>query len=119
MLQQAASERHETPDQVITDALRFALQPVRQEALRRLQSQIRQQETQSDPEIRGHLEARLTEKQQQRLSELLEKNRTESLTAEEQTEIQTLFDAIEAVATEKAAAIWQLSGRIPSPDAVR
>lgn len=41
----------------------------------------------------------------------LERNRTQSLTADELAEMQALFDRIEAVATEKAAAIWLLSGR--------
>jgi len=109
MLRRAATERHETPDQIVAEALRFSLQPVRQEALRRLKRQLRRQQSQSEQEIRAHLEARLSEAEQRRLSQLLERNRAEGLTAEEQGEMQGLFDRIEAVATEKAAAIWLLS----------
>ena len=67
-------------------ALRFSLQPVRQEALRRLKGHIEQQQAQSEPEIRAHLEAQLTQAEQERLSQLLERNRNQSLTAEEQSE---------------------------------
>ncbi len=119
MLGRAAAERRQTPDQIVVEALRFSLQPVRQEALRRLQSHIGQQQSQSEPQIRAHLGAALAAEEQERLSRLLERNRTEGLTAEEQAELQGLFDRIEAVATEKAAAIWLLSGRSSEPDATR
>jgi len=111
MLRRAARERRETPDAIVAEALRFSLQPVRQEALRRLKGHIQQQQAQSEPEMRAHLEAHLTRAEQERLSQLLERNRTQPLTAEERTEMQALFDRIEAVATEKAAAIWLLSDR--------
>jgi hypothetical protein len=117
LLQRAAQERRETPDAIVAEALRFSLQPLRQEALQRLNRQIRQQQTQSEPEVRAHLEARLTEAERERLSQLLEHNRTEGLTTEEQVAMQGLFDRIEAVATEKAAAVWLLSGRPPASDA--
>src|SRR5438105_4857791 len=71
-----------------------------QEALRRLKSHVRQQQAQSEPEIRAHLEARLTGAEKQRLSHLLEQYRVEGLTPEQQAETQALFDPIEAVATE-------------------
>jgi hypothetical protein len=119
MVHRAAQERRETPDAIVAEALRFSLQPVRQEALRRLKDQIGQQQAQSEPEIREHLEARLTEGEQERLSQLLERNRTEVLTTEERAEMQALFDRIEAVATEKAAALWLLSGRPPESDTAR
>src|SRR5438067_2284562 len=57
MLRRAARERRETPDAIVAEALRFSLQPVHQEALRRLKGHIRQQQAQSEPEIRAHLEA--------------------------------------------------------------
>lgn len=119
MLRQAAQERRETPEEIVTEALRFSLQPLRQEALRRLKSQIRQQQAQDEPEIRGHLDARLASAEQERLSQLLERNRSEGLTPEEQAEMQALFDRIEAVATEKAAAVWLLSGGGPESDVPR
>jgi hypothetical protein len=115
LLRQAARERRETPDVIVAEALRFSLQPLHQEALRRLKGQVREQQAQSGPEIRAHLEARLTEAEQELLSHLLERNRTQSLNPEEQAEMQALFDRIETVATEKAAAIWLLSGRPPAP----
>jgi hypothetical protein len=115
MIHEAATERHETPDQIVAEALWFSLHPVRQEALRRLKNSIREQQSQSEPEIRAHLESGLDEEEQQQLSKLLERNRTEGLTVEEQVEMQRLFDRIEAVATEKAAAIWLLSGKSSDP----
>ena len=117
LLRRAARERRETPDAIVAEALRFSLQPVRQEALRRLKGPIERQQAQPEPEIRAHLDAHLTGAEQERLSQLLEQNRAQSLTAEEQAEMQALFDRIEAVATEKAAAIWLLSGQPPASDA--
>lgn len=112
MLRTAVTDRRETPDEIITEALRFSLQPVRQDALRQLKSQIGQQQNLSEIEIRSHLESKLTVMEQERLSQLLESNRAEGLTPKEQNEMQQLFDRIEAVATEKAAAIWLLSGKL-------
>ena len=110
-LRQVAMERHETTDQIVERALRFSLSPVRQEALRRLQGQVRKQRLQPEADIRLHLESQISTEEQQRLSELLEQNRAAGLTPEEENEMQQLFDRIEAVATEKAAAIWLLSGQ--------
>lgn len=118
MVQRAARERQETPDQIVAEAIQFVLQPERQEALRRLKVHIRRQQSQSEAEIRGHLGSSLTGPEQKRLKRLLEHNRNEGLTAEKQTEMQQLFERIEAVATEKAAAIWLLSGKGAEPDAV-
>jgi hypothetical protein len=84
--------------------------------MRRLKRHVEQQQAQPEPEIRAHLDDRLTEAEQERLSQLLERNRTEGLTSEERGEMQSLFDRIEAVATDKAAAIWLLSGRPPVSD---
>lgn len=119
MLRKAATERRQTPDQIVAEALRFSLQPVRQEALQRLKGHILAQQLKPAPELRAHLEAHLDEREQEQLSQLLELNRTEGLNAEEQAELAKLFDRIEAVATEKAAAIWLLSGQAPEPDAPR
>jgi len=58
----------------------------------------------------------IPEEEQQRLAQLLERNHTGGLTAEEQAEMEGLFDRIEAIATEKAAAIWLLSGKPAEPD---
>ena len=109
LLQRASAESNETPDQIVAEALLFSLKPVRRDALRRLKTHIRQQQTQSEPEIRTHLEAHLTPTEQEQLAELLERNRSTKLSAEEKEELQQLFDRIESVATEKAAAIWLLS----------
>jgi hypothetical protein len=111
LIQHTAKERRQTFDQVVTEELRFALQPVHEEAMRRLKRHIRQQQSQPEEEIRRHLNAHLSETDQTRLAELLERSHEEGLTKEEQAELQTLFDQIEAAATEKAAAIWLLSGR--------
>lgn len=119
MLRKAAAERKETPDQIVAEALLFSLQPVRQEALRRLNSQIHKQQSQSAIEIQGHLESHLTDSEQKRLSQLLDHNRTKGLNQEEQNEMQQLFDRIEAVATEKAAAIWLLSEKSAEASSMR
>src|SRR5205823_9184488 len=98
---------------------RFSLEPLRQEALRRLKGQVQRQQRQTEPEIRAHLDARLTRAEQQRLSRLLERNRTRGLTEKQQAELQALYDRIEAVATEKAIALWLLSSKPLPADAPR
>src|SRR5438445_9527894 len=60
LLRRVARERRETPDAIVAEALRFSLQPVRREALQRLKGHIQQQQAQSEPEIRAHLDAHLT-----------------------------------------------------------
>ena len=119
LVQAAASERQETADQVVADAIRFALQPVRREALRNLKQHIRQQQSETETEVRAHLEARLTDDEQQRLTSLQERSKEQEPTTEDLHERQQLFDRIEAVATEKAAAIWLLSGSAAHPDTGR
>lgn len=113
LLSKAAEEQHESPDEIAAEALWFALDPVRQDALQRLKTQVRKLESKSEPEIRTHLDTKLGEGEQQRLSQLLDRNRAQGLTAEQQAELERLFERIEAVATEKAAAIQLLSGRSP------
>src|SRR3954470_19203282 len=66
LLRRAAQERRETPDAIVAEALRFSLQPVRQEALRRLKGHIQHQEALPEPEIRAHLVASLTGEEQER-----------------------------------------------------
>lgn len=119
LVQQAASERQETTDQVVADAIRFALQPVRREALRNLKQHTRQQQSETEPEVRAHLEAHLTDEEQQRLTKLQERSKEQEPIAADLHERQQLFDRIEAVATEKAAAIWLLSGYATHPDTDR
>ena len=119
LVQQAATELQETPDQVVADAIWFALQPARREALQNLKRHLRQQQSQTESEIRAHLNAHLTETEQQRLTKLQERSKEQEPTAEDLEERQELFARIEAVATEKAAAMWLLSGNPPQPDAIR
>ena len=116
LVQQAASEHQESTDQVVADAIRFALQPVRREALRHLKQHIRRQQSETEPEVRRHLAARLTDEEQQRLTRLQERSKEQEPTADDIRERQQLFDRIEAVATEKAAAIWILSQSATRPD---
>ena len=119
LVQQAAAELQETPDQVVADAIWFALQPVRREAMQNLKRHLRQQQSETEAEIRAHLGAHLTETEQQRLTNLQQRSKEQEPTAEDLEERQQLFDRIEAVATEKAAALWLLSGNSPQPDAIR
>jgi hypothetical protein len=111
MVRTAATDRGESPDEIVAEALQFALQPLRQQALNQLKRQIRRQESQSDSELRSHIDARLAPNEEKRLTRLLERNRMEGLTDEEHTEMQRLLDRIEEAATEKAAAMWLLAGK--------
>lgn len=119
MLWTAATERRETPNQIVVEALRFSLQPVRQQALQRLNEPIRRQQPQPEREVRAHLDAHLNDTEQELLSQLLERNRAGDLSEEERADLATLFARIEAVATEKAAAIWLLSTQVPETDSPR
>ena len=74
---------------------------MRQEALRRLKSSIRQQQSQSEPEIRSHLEARLTKEERRYLSQLLERNRTVGLTEDEQARLFNPFTQADGSITRK------------------
>jgi hypothetical protein len=116
MLEQAVREQNATPDQIVAEALRVALHPVREEALQNLKSHIQRQSAESEAEVRQHLEARLGADEQDRLTQLLDRNRNDGLTTDERAELQVLFDQIEAIATEKAAAIWRLFDRRTQPD---
>ena len=119
MLQRAASLRHETPDEIVAEALRLSLQPLRKKALQNLKAQVLRQSVQGDAQRREHINVQLTAEEQLRLSALLTQNREEGLTDVEQTELQMLYDRIESVATEKAAAIYLLSGKNADSGAIR
>ena len=116
MLRRAAVERQESPDQIVAKALQHVLDPVRLEALQQLKHQVLRQRSQSESQVRANLDTRLASKEQQRLSQLLDRNRTDGLTMDEEAEMDRLFERIEAVATEKAAAIWLLSGKSTDAD---
>src|SRR4051812_39395849 len=91
MIQNTAAERQETAEQIVAEAVQVALQPEYQEALKRLSQQVRKQERQSEAEKRAHLGSTLTSKEQKRLSQLLERNRSDGLSENEQVELQRLF----------------------------
>ncbi len=118
MLRQAADERQESPDEIVAEAIQFVLDPLRQEALRRLNKQVLRQRSQSESQIREHLDSHLANEVRERLSQLLEQSRTEGLNAEEHAELERLFEQIEANAIEKAAAIHLLSGKVVGPHAL-
>ena len=116
MLLRAASERKESPDEIVAELLRFSSSVIRREAFARLKSGIRKQQDKLKPEIKKSLSVTLASSEQYRLTELLEFNRTVELNLQEREEMQRLFDRIEEVATEKASAIWLLSGNPGDPD---
>lgn len=84
---------------------------VRRAAFQNLAKHVRQLQYQTQAEIRAHLNVRLTREEQERLTRLQERCKEREPTAEDLEERQELFDRIEAVATEKAAALWLLSGK--------
>lgn len=90
---------------------------LRQQALQSLEKHIRQQQSQTQAEIRAHLDAHLTEEEQERLTRMQERSKEQEPTPEDLEERQEFFARIEAVATEKAAAIWLLLGNsLPMED---
>ncbi len=106
-----ARERHESPDRLVAEALRVALNPLQQQAMQRLNAQVSQQSGQDLKELYQHRNARLPYAVEGRLAELLELKRERDLSESEQFEIQGIFDRIEEVATERAAAIELLNKR--------
>src|SRR5437763_232685 len=85
-------QEEESPDAIVAEALWFSLAPLRQEALHRVKNHVRQQQSEADSEIRTHLNAHLTSAEEKLLSELLELNRSEGLTRDQQAELQALYD---------------------------
>ena len=116
MLLRVASERKESPDEIVAELLRFSSSSLRQEAFAQLKSGIRKQQNKPKPEIKKSLAVTLASSEQHRLTELLELNNAVGLNSQERQEMQRLFDRIEEVATEKASAIWLLSGKPGDPD---
>ena len=84
---------------------------IRREAFQNLAKCVRQLQSQTQAELRAHLNVRLTDEEQQRLTRLKERCKEREPTAEDLEERQELFDRIEAVATEAAAVMWLLSGK--------
>lgn len=115
-LTRTAKQRHKTLDEIATEALRISLQPIRQEAIQRLEEQQKHQRALSDTQQYAMLDAHLTSEEQERLAHLLDTNRERHLNDEEQAQLTMLYDRIEAVATQKAAAILLLSERCTSTD---
>ena len=84
---------------------------IRREAFQNLAKYVRQLQNQTQAELLAHLNVRLTDEEQQRLTRLQERCKEREPTAEDLEERQELFDRIEAVATEAAAVMWLLSGK--------
>lgn len=100
-----ARERRETPDQIVAEALRIALHPLRQEALKRLNAEVVRQRKRAPSSINRSRNARLDSAAEARLADLLDINRERDLSESERIELEGLFDEIEKIATERAAAI--------------
>lgn len=113
-LKRTANLRHKTLDEIATEALRLSLQPIRQEAMQRLEDQVKQQNSLPAIQQRAMLNARLSSEEQERLTNLLDSNRERNLTDAEQSQLDILYERIEAVATQKAAALLLLSEKATS-----
>jgi hypothetical protein len=111
MITQTATSRSQSPDEVVAEALRVSLQPLAQQATQQLNREIERLQNKTTKELESLLDVGLPDKEQERLSELLQFNRERELSPEEQAELKEFRRKIEAVATRKAATIWLLSRR--------
>jgi len=118
-LNEFAIEQHASPDKLVADALRLSLSPFRREAIRRLNAEIAKQAEEKPDCLEKHRAVWLPAPEQERLDDLLEANRKRVLTEGEQHELQRLYDRIEAIATEKAAAIHLQNMKAHAPDRAR
>ena len=111
LITQTATARSQSPDEVVAEALKVSLQPLAQQATLQLNREITRLQNKTTKELESLLDVGLPDKEQERLSELLQFNRERELSPEEQAELKEFRSKIEAVATRKAATIWLLSRR--------
>ncbi len=111
MVERTAQERHQSVEEVVAEELRFSLQPLEKTALQNLRTQVKRQQNRTKSELLLQTKRGMKTSQKKRLADLLEKNREVGLSGSEPDELQSLFDQVEAVATEKAAAISLLLKR--------
>src|ERR1051326_7189681 len=106
------ADRRQLPlDQVVIEALETSLPPLRPSSEANIE--IYKERFQSEPTeaLYSIMDARLPKAEQKRLSQLMEVNRTRTLTPEENEEIESLLDQVEARATERAVAMLVLKER--------
>jgi hypothetical protein len=111
LITQTATSRSQSPDEVVAEALKVSLQPLAQQATQQLNREIESLQDKTTKELEALLNSGLPNKEQARLSELLQFNRERELSPEELAKLKEFRSKIEAIATRKAATIWLLSRR--------
>lgn len=107
-LRHTAAFRQQSLEAVASEVLDLTLPDAATQADMQLDREIERLRALGKEQIQASTKAQMSSADKLRLSELMEKNKEGKLTKEEEAEIEVLFDHIEAVATERAAALWLL-----------
>ena len=103
-----AAFRQQSPEYLAVETLDITLPDAAAQADMQLDREIARLRSLSEEQLQASTQAHLPAKDQQRLADLMEKNIEGELTKAEQAETERLLDKIEAIATERAAALWLL-----------
>src|SRR5688572_32866022 len=79
MITQTAASRSQSPDEVVAEALKVSLQPLALQATQQLNLEIERLQNKTTKELEASLNVGLPDKEQERLSELLQCNREREL----------------------------------------
>ena len=109
-LESAAESQHLPVAQVVSEALDITLPPakIRVQAEQRLQAAIENLSRQTAAQWQAHTKVEMTKEEKRQAARLLSASKTRELSAEETAAMQALLERNEAVATERAAALWLL-----------
>lgn len=110
-LNAAVASRHDSIESVVTELIEKNLPPVKQEDSQELDSQIYELSKLSEEELLIRAEAKLTENEQARLSQLTAKSKHHTLSEQEIQDQEALLDRIAVTATTRVTALWLLQQR--------
>lgn len=107
-LNAAVDLQHASPDSVVAELIENHLPPLKEGGETEFDQRIQEFSMMGEEQLRKCTEAKLTQPEQTRLSQLTAKNKQAALSEQEVQERETLLDRVEAVATTRAAAMWLL-----------
>ncbi len=110
-LNAAVDSQHASPDSVVTELIDNHLPLLKREGETEFDRRVQEFSMLSEEQLQKHIEAKLTQPEQTRLSQLTAKNKQAALSEQEVQERETLLNRVEAVETMRAAAMWLLQQR--------
>ena len=114
-IDEASAITNQTADQIIAGSLISTLPGSRDQAKDKIERLFRRFSTLSDKELEARLNAQLSAKEQDRLSDLQELNGEGQLTAQETGELWEIIARTEEIALERGAAFRELRERGKNP----